>query len=305
MKDIIIDTDPGVDDALAIMLAVKSGNFRIHAITTVAGNSTIDDTTRNARFILKLLGREDIPVYSGAKNPLKRKLDRAVVHGKDGLGGLKPLNGPGLSGDAVERISSIIERNSGKITIVALGPLTNIARMIEDYPQTIPKMKSVVMMGGAIRVPGNKSRVAEFNMYVDPEAADIVFRSPVMKTMLPLDACDVQLSLTDFEKIRDAELRSPILEMVVPYMRNLSKNEGTSKAMMYDPLTVYSLMNPSACRKRRINAVVETRGEFTRGMTVAEQRRWKEENPNVTVVEKVSARRFKADFVRILSKAPP
>ena len=116
MYDVIIDTDPGHDDALAIMLAVKSNIFKIHAITTVAGNSTIENTTRNARFILNLLGREDIPIYSGSEKPLKRDLIKAVVHGESGLEGLDPKNEPNLTGDAVERIISIVENNPGKIS---------------------------------------------------------------------------------------------------------------------------------------------------------------------------------------------
>ncbi|MEI6731969.1 MAG: nucleoside hydrolase, partial [archaeon] len=173
MKKLIIDTDPGCDDALAIMLAVKSGMFDIMAITTVGGNSGIENTTRNARYILNLIGREDIPIYSGEDKPLKREIVRANVHGESGLEGINPKNESYLTGNAVDQIIRIVHDNPG-ITIVTLGPLTNIAKAILKAPEIAEKIERFVIMGGAIGVPGNKSRVAEFNMYVDPEAADIV-----------------------------------------------------------------------------------------------------------------------------------
>src|SRR3989344_4117202 len=160
---VIIDTDPGHDDALAIMLAIKSDMFDIKAITTVAGNSTIENTTRNARYILNLLDREDIPVYSGAEKPLERKLIKAVVHGRSGLEGIDPKNEPRLTNDAVEKMISIVKDNS-EITIVTLGPLTNIALAIKKNPGIMKKVKEIITMGGAIKVPGNKNRVAEFNI---------------------------------------------------------------------------------------------------------------------------------------------
>ncbi len=302
MYEVIIDTDPGHDDALAIMLAVKSNRFKIHAITTVAGNSTIENTTRNVRFILKLLDKEDIPVYSGSEKPLKRDLVKAVVHGDSGLEGLDPKNEPNLTGDAVERILSIVKSHPKKITLITLGPLTNIAKTIQKNSTIMSLLKEIVIMGGAIRVPGNKNRVAEFNIFVDPEAAEIVFRLPVKITLVPLDACNqVKLSLADFEQIKNDSLRESILSMVEPYIENISIEEGVKAALMYDPLTVYSIMNQKACKKKDYNILVETRGEITRGMTVAELRKSKKETPNITVIEKISGKKFKAEFIRILS----
>lgn len=302
MYDVIIDTDPGHDDSLAIMLAVKSNMFNIHAITTVAGNSTIENTTRNARFILKLLGREDIPIYSGSEKPLKRDLVKAVVHGESGLGGLDPKNEPNLTGDAVERILSIVERYPNKIILITLGPLTNVAKAIQKDPTIMSKLKEIVIMGGAIRVSGNKNRVAEFNIFVDPEAADIVFRFHVDKTLIPLDACNhVKLSLIDFGQINNESLKEPILSMVKPYIENISVDEGVKVALMYDPLTVYSVMNPNVCIKNDYNILIETKGEITSGMTVAELRKSKKGTPNIMVIEKISEKDFKDDFIRIMS----
>ncbi len=300
---VIIDTDPGHDDALAIMLAIKSNLFDVKAITTVAGNSSIENTTKNARFILKLLNREDISVFSGADKPLERDLVKAVVHGESGLEGLNPKNEPNLSGDAVEKILSIIENSNEKITLIALGPLTNIAKAIKKNPDSMSKLKEVVIMGGAIRVPGNKNRVAEFNIFVDPEAADIVFNFNIKKTLVPLDACNhVKLTIEDFEQIQNETLREPILSMVKPYIENISADEGVNAALMYDPLTVYSLIKPTACRGKSYNILVETKGELTRGMTVADLRKITKDTPNIYVIETISENSFRKDFISYLSR---
>lgn len=297
--NIIIDTDPGQDDAMAMMLAIKSGTFNVLAVTTVAGNSTIENTTRNARFILGLIG-SDKPVYSGSSGPLERNLIQAVVHGKSGLEGLDPTNDPELTGDAVDRILALVK--SGDVTIVALGPLTNIASCIARDPETMRKVKEIYIMGGAIRCPGNKNRVAEFNFFVDPEAADIVFRFPVRKTLIPLDACnEIIMDLADFMKIKNMPLRDAVVSMITPYIKNIESEEGVSGALMYDPLTVYALMKPDACRKRDYDIRIETRGDLTRGMSVAELRKDRSV-PNVTVVESIDGARFVKDFVDVLSK---
>jgi len=298
---IIIDADPGHDDALAIMLAIKSNFFDVKAITTVAGNSSIENTTRNARYILKLLNREDIPVFSGADKPLERDLVKAVVHGESGLEGLDPKNEPNLTGDAVDKILSMIENSNEKITLVTLGPLTNIAEAIKKNSDIMSKLKEIVIMGGAIRVPGNKNRVAEFNIFVDPEAANIVFNFSVKKTLVPLDACNhVKLTVEDFEQIQNNALREPILSMVKPYIENISADEGVKAALMYDPLTVYSLIKPNVCRGKSYNVLVETKGELTRGMTVADLRIIAKDIPNIYVIEMIPENDFKKDFISYL-----
>ena len=302
-RKIIIDTDPGQDDAMAIMLAVKSGAFDILALTTVCGNSTIENTTRNARFILKVLGKEDIPVYSGAKRPLKRNLVQAVVHGKSGLEGIDPTNPARLTNNAVDKIISLVKENPGKITLVTLGPLTNIAQAIQKDPVSMGKMKDIVTMGGAINVPGNKNRVAEFNIFVDPDAAEIVFNFPGKKTLVPLDACNrIQLTQQDFRAIKNKQCREVLLKMVKPYIKNLTKDAGVKAALMYDPLTVFYLLNKKACRTYKDNIQVETKGEITRGMTVVDKRRVADGlQPNITIVTDVSQIKCRKTFIDILS----
>lgn len=302
-RKIIIDTDPGHDDVMALMLAVKSGIFDIKAITTVCGNSTISNTTRNARFILNLLNRNDIPVFSGANKPLKRKLIQAIVHGKSGLEGINPKNRPLLTNDAVEKILDIVEKNPNQITLVTLGPLTNIAKAILKDPKTMMKVSEIISMGGAIRVAGNKNRVSEFNIFVDPDAADIVFRFPIKKTIIPLDACNnVRLTLKDFKKIKNMKLRQILLKMNKPYIRNIFKDTGIKAALMYDPLTVFYLINPGATKTFDCNIEIETKSELTRGMTVADLRKKPERKNNVTVVEIIDEKEFKKCFLQTLSK---
>ncbi len=284
---------------MALVLAIKSEMFKIHAITTVAGNTTIENTTRNARYILSLLKREDIPVYSGAEKPIVRKLLQSKVHGEGGLGNLLPRNEANLTHDAVERLLSIIKKNPNKIKLVTLGPLTNVAQAIRQKPEIMSQLKEIVIMGGAIKVPGNANRVAEFNIFVDPEAADIVFRFPIKKTLIPLDACmNVKMRVSDFERIKDPLLREPIISMMTVVIKLISEKDGIDAAQMYDPLTVYSLMNPSACKKIDYHISIETKGEITRGMTVADLRKIRKEKPNFTVIEWISEKSFKEDFIK-------
>lgn len=301
---IIIDTDPGHDDAIALMLACKSPEFEVLAVTTVAGNTIIENTTRNARFVLGFIGRSDIPIYSGAARPLKRDLVQAVVHGASGLEGVDPQNEASMSGDAVSQILRLVRENPGELTIVTLGPLTNIAEAIIREPDTMREVRQIVSMGGAIAVPGNMNRVAEFNIYVDPEAADIVLRfQGVPKTLVPLDACNhVQMSLADFEQIKDSALRTLLGDMMRPYIANLLQDTGIEAALMYDPLTVFFLLRPESCQTKPYNVQIETQSELTRGMTVADRRKVTDQvTPNTIVVTNINATDFVDKFIGVLN----
>ncbi len=297
---VIIDTDPGHDDALAIMLLERSGLADVKAVTTVAGNSTIQNVTNNARYILDLLGAP-IPLYSGSSGPLRRKLVKAVVHGKSGLDGAVIRKREKLTGNAVEKIISMVRENPGKISIVVIGPETNLAKAFTRDPELPSLVKQLVIMGGAIDVPGNKNRVAEFNIFVDPEAADIVFRSAVRKVLIPLDVCnDIVLQKTDFEKLRKTPLTRSVLRMMDKYIYGLAINEKAKGALMYDPLAAYYLINPSAYKLQLMDVKIETKGEITRGMTVVERRTWAEKDFNVEVATEIDGKAFKKDFLKIL-----
>lgn len=302
-QKIIIDTDPGHDDAMALMLACRSTEFDILAVTTVCGNSTLENTTRNAQFILDFLGRKDIPVYSGAEKPLERELTQAVVHGTSGLDGIDPTNEAILTEDAINQILRLVKSNPHEVTIITLGPLTNIALAIQKDPETMMLVKEIVSMGGAINVAGNKNRVAEFNIFVDPEAADIAMRFPVKKTLVPLDACNhVLIQLQDVARIKDAPLRSLLNKMLKPYIANLAKDTGLKGALVYDVLTIFYLLRPTSCQTEMHSVLVEAKGEITRGMTVIDKRNVTDGlEANVTVVMNITSQDFIECFIEALS----
>lgn len=298
---IIIDTDPGHDDALAIMLLAKSGNVDIEAITTVAGNSNIQNVTNNARYLVDLLDLK-IPIYSGSDKPLVKDLVMANVHGKSGLDGVDVLKKEKLNNLAVAKIAEIVNKNPNQVSIVLIGAETNFAKCLIQNPDLANKVKELVIMGGAINVPGNKSRVAEFNIFVDPDAAKIVFDSPIPKILIPLDVCnEIVLFLSDFEKIK-GKLRLPILSMMEKFIKGIEKFEMSKGALVYDALAAYYLINPGAYTLEDCDIRIETKGEFTSGMTVIDQTRWGEKNMNVKLVTKIDRNKFTEDFIKILSK---
>lgn len=301
-KSIIIDTDPGQDDALAIMLLEKSMQFKIEAVTTVCGNSTIENVTDNAYFILDLINSQT-PIYAGENKPLKRKLIKADVHGESGLSGANVFKRPKCEKNAVNKIIEIVRKNPGRISILLLGPETNLAKAFLLEPNLPRLIKEVVIMGGAIEVPGNKNRVAEFNIFVDPEAADVVFRAPVKKILIPLDICnDIYLTLADFQTLQKASFYSQIISMMKEYIKGMSTFEKEKKAFMYDPVAAYYLLNKKAFVTKKMDIKIETQGELTRGMTVVERRKWGNIQKNISVAVKLNRILFVRDFIKILSK---
>ncbi|HLD01663.1 MAG TPA: nucleoside hydrolase [Patescibacteria group bacterium] len=303
-RPLIVDTDPGHDDVMAILLAVKSQRFDIQALTTVAGNSTIENVTKNAAYTLDLLQRRDIPIYSGAEKPLKRKLVQAVVHGISGLAGADTSKTVIVrTNDAAKQIQQIVRQHKKKITILALGPLTNIAKAFQNDPALPSLIQEIVIMGGAIDVPGNKNRVAEFNMFVDPEAADIVFKTNVKKTLIPIDVCSKTiLLLSDFQKLQGTSFYSPIMSMMKHFIQGLTEDEGVQGALVYDAVAAYYLLNPKAFTLVPMDIVIETKGEHTFGMTVAEKRAHKKMEYNTLVAMDVDKKAFVKDFLAILQK---
>lgn len=300
-KQIIIDTDPGHDDALAILLLEKSELFDIKAVTTVAGNSTIQNTTNNARYILDLI-KSDTPIYSGAEKPLKKDLIKAVVHGEGGLVGAEITKQEKLTGNAVQKIIEIVRANPNKISILAIAPETNIAQAFIKDPKLPSLIKEIVIMGGAISVPGNKNRVGEFNIFVDPDAADIVFNADVKKILVPLDICnEIFFNIEDFNKLKNSTLYSPIKSMMGFFIEGIQTFEKTSGALMYDPLAAYYLINPKAFKTVLMDIKIETQSELTRGMTVADKRTWGDKKYNVDVAVSVDKEAFSKDFFSILN----
>jgi inosine-uridine nucleoside N-ribohydrolase len=274
-RRIILDVDPGIDDALAMLLAMQSKELRIEAVTVVSGNVMVDLGAENALKLSELAGRTDLVVAKGAKYPLQRKLITAeAVHGEDGLGG-KKLPAPAKKLDprhAADVIIDVVSRNPGEITLVPVGPLTNIALAFLKAPGIRAQIPEIVLMGGSI-VGGNASPAAEANIYNDPEAAKIVFESGIPIVMVDLGAtAQARLTRKDLERLRAAD--SPIAryaaelgDFYIAFSERLGFMEGTD---LHDPLAVGLAIDLSiATDLRPMHIEVETKGALTYGETVA------------------------------------
>lgn len=302
MEKIIIDTDPGKDDALAIVLLALSNQVDIQAITTVAGNTDIQNATNNARFVIELLNM-DIPLYSGAEKPLSRELIIANVHGDTGLSGVEITKAEPLTNNAADKIIEIVRKYPNQISLVVIGPETNIAQAFSKDPELPQLIKQLIIMGGAINCPGNKNRVAEFNLFVDPEAANIVFNSNCPITLIPLDICNsTPLFMDDFNQLNNPPIALAVKSMMVPYIKAIKAFEGQEGALVYDALAGYFLINPSAFELIPMDVRIETKGDLTRGMSVADKRTWGDKIPNVQVVTKLNRNQFLQDFLRIYNQ---
>ena len=275
-RKIIIDTDPGQDDAVAILLALASPELEVLGITTVAGNVPLALTTRNAQLITGLSGKT-VPIVAGRARPLNRKLVTAeYVHGQTGLDGidLGEPHVPVTPGDGVDFIIDTLRREApGTVTLVPIGPLTNIAAAFERAPDIIPRVQQVVLMGGAYFEVGNVTPAAEFNIYVDPEAAAQVLNSGVDVVMMPLDVTHKALTSADWLAglralgTRAGEAVASWTDFFERYDREKYGSEG---APLHDPCTIAWLIRPELFSGRRINVEIETEGRFTTGMTVAD-----------------------------------
>ena len=277
-RKIIFDTDPGQDDAVALLLAIASPEeIEVLGVTAVAGNVPLDLTQKNARIICEMGGRPDIPVYAGCDAPLARKLVTAEnVHGSSGLDGipLRPPRAPLAAGHAVDFIIETLRREpSGTVTLVPVGPLTNIATAFDRAPDIIPRVQQIVMMGGAYFEVGNVTPAAEFNIFVDPEAAAIVFGAGVPLVVMPLDVTHKALTSADWiARIRGlgTRLGEAVASWTDFFERYDKAKYGSAGAPLHDPCAVAYLIRPDLFTGREINVVIETQGEYTAGMTVAD-----------------------------------
>ena len=272
-RRIIIDTDPGVDDAMAIFLALRSPELKVEAITAVSGNVPLELTLPNALRLAEIAGRTDIPIAGGARVPLVRRLITAkYVHGNNGLGGvdfpephLKPV-----SETATQLISRIVRANPGEVTIVAVGPLTNIGTLLRSDPEIAHMIQQIVIMGGSLS-GGNITPAAEFNLYVDPEAGRIVFDSGIPLTMVGLDVTEKVL-LREQHIVILERTQNPVSQAAGKIMRatlnRARRGIDATVIAMHDPLTVASLIDPQLLKFKDYYVEVETEGEFTAGMTV-------------------------------------
>ena len=277
-RKIIIDTDPGQDDAVAILLALASPDeIELLGITAVAGNVPLALTVRNARIICELAGRPDMPVFAGCDRPLKRPLVTAEhVHGKTGLDGpdLPEPTMPLADGHAVDFIIDCLRRNApGSVTLCPLGPLTNIATALQKAPDIAARIGQIVLMGGAYFEVGNITPAAEFNIYVDPEAADIVFKSGVPLVVMPLDVTH-QALVTSARNDAFRALGTPVglaVAQMTDFFERFDKEKyGSLGAPLHDPCVTAYLIDPELFTGRQINVEIETGSDLTLGMTVAD-----------------------------------
>jgi purine nucleosidase len=299
-RKIIIDTDPGQDDAVAILLALASPeDVTVLGITAVAGNVPLDLTQKNARIICELAQKTDVPVFAGAKRPLERPLVTAEhVHGKTGLDGPQ-LPDPTMTLQDQHAVDFIIQtlraEPSGTITLCPLGPLTNIAAAFNQAPDIIERVQEVVLMGGAYFEVGNITPTAEFNIYVDPEAAVIVLKSGADITMMPLDVTHKAL-VTKNRNDRFRALETPVgvavAEMTDFFERFDREKYGSDGAPLHDPTVIAYLINPKLFTGRYVNVEVETKSELTLGMTVADWWRVSNREPNAMFIGDLDADGF-------------
>ncbi len=309
----IIDTDGGVDDALAIVMALNSEHIDLKAITVLAGNIDVHQAAKNVLRVIDIVGPEQSPlVAKGCTKPLVNPpFYAAGIHGSDGLGELdqfKNADGspryPALTTeaateDAVEVLLKAAKAYGNDLTIVALGPLTNLAMALEKDRPTLQKVGRIVIMGGAVKVPGNISAAAEFNFFVDPHAAQVVMESGIPLTLVGLDvAMQAPLARKDVEAYAQqnpSNVSQFIVDCTGIYMAFYRENEGFHGCYLHDPLAVGVAINSSLVTTEPVYMVVETEGRFTSGMSLADLRDRRDEAtfpPNVDACLGVDTERF-------------
>jgi purine nucleosidase len=272
-KRVILDTDPGTDDALAILLALNSPELKVEAITAVPGNVVAKQSLENALKLVSLAGRCDIPVAGGAQHPLMQKTYTAPYwHGKNGLADIE-LPEPKCKADprfGPDLIIELVHKYPHEITLIPIGPLTNIALAVSKDPSIVGLVKDIVIMGGSIS-GGNVNGAAEANIFGDPEAAQIVFNAGWRVTMVGSDVGERTLMtrkhLTELESGHGPE--NDVATRIARFYIERSEKNGWDGAAMYDPLAVGTVIDPTLVKVKDMHIDVETRGEFTRGETVA------------------------------------
>ncbi|GHV76920.1 pyrimidine-specific ribonucleoside hydrolase RihA [Spirochaetia bacterium] len=283
---VIIDCDPGHDDALALILAFASEKLEVKAVTVTGGNQTLAKTLRNAKRILSYIGKRP-PLGAGVDKPMFRELETAPeVHGDSGL------DGPSLPDTdyreepipAVDLMRKIILESPEPVTLIPTGPLTNVGILFTAYPEVKRNIARISLMGGSIAEGGNWSPAAEFNILVDPEAADIVYTSGVPITMSGLDVTHKAMILpAEIETLRKLGGKVPVLAAeLLDFFSKYDRSLGFKGAPLHDPCAVACLIAPALFTTRDFHVAIETRGKYTSGMTLADLRFWTKEKPNVT-----------------------
>lgn len=306
-RHIILDCDPGHDDAAAIILALGNPSIELLGVTTVGGNQTLAKITRNAQRVLALCDREDVPVHAGAARPLLHEVEVAAeIHGESGLDGveLPEPSVPVTPGPAASYIvETVMAAEPGTITLVGTGPLTNLALAARLEPRIVERVKEVVVMGGGYPET-NWTPAAEFNIWVDPEAASIVFDEPWPLTMVGLDLTHQALCTPEAEAgIReiDSDLARAFLGLMAFFRQAYKQNQAFEHPPVHDPCTIAYLIDPEVVRTRVAPVHVETAGRLTTGMTVVDLRRQTTDEEGVHT--RVATELDHAGFWRLITEA--
>jgi purine nucleosidase len=310
-QKIIIDTDPGQDDALAILLALASPELEVLGITAAAGNVPVTLTSKNIRKVCEIAGRRDIRVFAGCEGPMQGSLFTAeYVHGATGMDGAD-LPEPTMPLQAQHGVDFIIEtlmaHESGTVTVCTLGPMTNLATALSREPAIAARINSVVLMGGGLFEGGNVTPAAEFNIFVDPEAARIVLSSGAPIVMMPLDV--THQVLTTAKRVAAIKaLGTPLAEAVTGWLEFFERFDeakyGTDGGPLHDPNVIAYLLKPELYSGRLCNVEIETTSELTKGMTVADWWGVTQRPKNAFFVRDVDADGFYALLTERLARLP-
>lgn len=295
-RKIIIDTDPGQDDAVAILLALASPELEVMAVVAVAGNVPLHHTQANARKVVELANRADVPVFAGSVRPMVRPLVTAEhVHGKTGLDGAT-LPEPSVKLQDQHGVDFLVEAlrtsSPGEVTLCTLGPLTDVALALVKAPEIAGRVREIVMMGGAYFEVGNITPAAEFNVFVDPEAADVVMKSGIPVTMIPLDVThQVMNTASRVERLKQLGNHCGVtLAALLTFSEGFDRGKyGWAGAPLHDPNVIAYLLKPELYEGRHINVTVECASPLTLGMTVADYWRVTRRVANVNYLRRVEA----------------
>ena len=314
MKPVIIDTDPGIDDVAALLLALASSELEVLALTTIYGNASVDICTANALHLLTTVGRTDIPVYRGAGKPLLRAASEgwaSHIHGADGLGG---ITGPAPNTEATVQanekhaalamVETVMAR-PGEVTILALGRMTNVALAVSLEPEFARSVREVIVMGGAVTVPGNVSQVATANLHEDPEAAAILYKSGAPIVQVGLDVCNrVTVSPAQLETIASATNPGPqLLARATAYLRKAyirTGRIGRDEGVRYNDMpAVGYAVKPELFTLRPALVEIETHSDLTRGQTVAD---WQAAEANARICLDVDSQALTGLFTERITR---
>lgn len=307
-KHIILDTDPGIDDSLAILLAAASPEIVVDGVVSVHGNVSTEQTTRNALAVLELAKAGHVPVYKGCDLPLvKESLLSPETHGDSGLGYAElpePLTRPG-AGHGSDYIIERIMSEPGEITLVCIGPLTNVALAIRQEPRIVENVKEAFIMGGAIQYPGNTTALAEFNTFVDPHAAHIVFHSGMPITLTPLDVT-YQCVFTKDDLNRLLKINSPITKFIADstrfYMEFHDEYQSIEGCVINDPMTLALTFMPEICDYQDLVVDVDLSTGVGLGNTFADFYNYEKKPKNMRVAMGVRPRLFMEMFLERMEK---